>query len=252
MEWISYGDDNTRTFFTRAKQRKLASYIYQIKDDKGDLVKGFDNVGATMMSYYNTLLGNTTRQKIDTDVVNQGPTLSRDQQVHLCQAFTDLDIKDALYSIPNFKSPKPDGFSSGFVKHTWHKLGTLVCSAIKEFFTKREENEDHLFYDCSYAQEVWGHLKQLWSSLPIAPDNIQLLRYLKNYKGSSTLKQVTSAVITSIFYHIWSARNHRIFKNPQVTASQTAYLIKDQVRSRILFLNTCSKKYSRYIDRLLS
>jgi len=57
MEWISYGDDNIRTFFARAKQRKLASYIYQIKDDKGDLVMGFDNVGATMMSYYNTQLG---------------------------------------------------------------------------------------------------------------------------------------------------------------------------------------------------
>jgi len=39
MEWISYGDDNTRTFFARAKQRKLASYIYQIKDDKGVLWK---------------------------------------------------------------------------------------------------------------------------------------------------------------------------------------------------------------------
>ena len=63
MEWISYGDDNTRTFSVRAKQRKLTSYIYQIKDDKGDLVTGFDNVGAIMMSYYNTLLGaqNTTR-----------------------------------------------------------------------------------------------------------------------------------------------------------------------------------------------
>ena len=57
MEWISYDDDDTRTFFARAKQSKLASDIYQIKDDKGDLVMGFDNVGATMMSYYNTQLG---------------------------------------------------------------------------------------------------------------------------------------------------------------------------------------------------
>jgi len=115
-----------------------------------------------------------------------------------------------------------------------------------------EENEDHLFYDCSCAQEIWDHPKQWWSSLPIAPDNIQLLRYLKNHKGSTTLKQITSAVITGIFYHIWRARNHRIVKNQQITASQTAYLIKDQARTRILFLNTCSKKYSRDIDRLLS
>ena len=45
MEWINYGDDNTRIFFAKAKQRKLASYIYKIKDTKGDLVEGFDQVG---------------------------------------------------------------------------------------------------------------------------------------------------------------------------------------------------------------
>ena len=45
LEWISYGDDNTKTFFAEAKQRKLASYIYEIKDTKGDLVEGFDQWG---------------------------------------------------------------------------------------------------------------------------------------------------------------------------------------------------------------
>jgi len=138
MEWISCGDDNTKTFFARAKQRKLASYIYQIKDENENLVEGFNKVGKTMMSYYNALLGEQliTRQMIDMDVVNQGPTLTKDQQVHMCLDFIDMDIKEALFSIPNTKSPGPDGFNSGFFKHTWHKLGLLICSAIREIFTK--------------------------------------------------------------------------------------------------------------------
>ncbi|KAJ8444542.1 hypothetical protein Cgig2_000821 [Carnegiea gigantea] len=32
MDWISYGDDSTRFFFTKAKQRKLTTYIYSIHD----------------------------------------------------------------------------------------------------------------------------------------------------------------------------------------------------------------------------
>jgi len=48
------------------------------------------------------------------DVVNQGPTLTREQQVHMCQDFIDLDIKEAIFSIPNNKSPGPNGFNSGF------------------------------------------------------------------------------------------------------------------------------------------
>ncbi|KAJ8419711.1 LOW QUALITY PROTEIN: hypothetical protein Cgig2_028801 [Carnegiea gigantea] len=40
--WIKYGDDNTRLFHTRARQRKLSSYIYSLADDGGRYVEGFD------------------------------------------------------------------------------------------------------------------------------------------------------------------------------------------------------------------
>ncbi|KAJ8435318.1 LOW QUALITY PROTEIN: hypothetical protein Cgig2_026410 [Carnegiea gigantea] len=135
IEWISYGDDNTRTFFAGAKQRKLASYIYQIKDDKGILLKDLTRGNNDVILQYPIRGAVYHKQTIDIDVMNQGPTLSRDQQVHMCQDFTDMDIKTALYSIPDIKSPGPDGFNSGFFKHTWHKLGTLICSVVKEFFT---------------------------------------------------------------------------------------------------------------------
>ena len=39
-----------------------------------------------------------------------------------------------MLSIPNTKSPWPDGFSSGFFKATWHITGALVCNAIQNFF----------------------------------------------------------------------------------------------------------------------
>ncbi|KAJ8425092.1 hypothetical protein Cgig2_008803 [Carnegiea gigantea] len=142
MEWISYGDDNTMTFFARAKQRKLASYIYQIKDTKGNLVEGFDRVGQTMMTFYKALLGekNTIRQIITQEVVNQGPTLSKEQQVHMGNEFTDLEIKEAIFSIPNTKSPGPDGFSRGFFKTTWQKIGPLICSAKSQDLQKAADH----------------------------------------------------------------------------------------------------------------
>ena len=59
-----------------------------------------------------------------------------DQQLHMCRDFTDMDIKDAFFSIPNFKSPGPDGFNSGFYKATWHKIRPMMCAAVREFFYK--------------------------------------------------------------------------------------------------------------------
>ena len=81
MEWISYGDDNTRTFFARAKHMKLASYIYQIGDTEGNPIEGFDKVGQAMMTFYKALLGEQTiiRYKITQEALNQGPTLTKEQ-----------------------------------------------------------------------------------------------------------------------------------------------------------------------------
>jgi len=57
-------------------------------------------------------------------------SLTVEQQLAICAPFTEKDIKDAIFSIPNTKSPGPDGFSSGFFKTTWHITGRLVIDAI--------------------------------------------------------------------------------------------------------------------------
>ncbi|KAJ8440382.1 LOW QUALITY PROTEIN: hypothetical protein Cgig2_019371 [Carnegiea gigantea] len=136
IEWIKYGDDSTRLFYAKAKQRKLSSYIYTLKDQEGKMVEGFEEVGQAMSKFYKDMLGEqlTVRSHIDMDVIAQGKILSSEQQVSICRPFTNKDIKEALWSIPNHKSPGPDGYSSGFFKSTWDQTGHLVCDAVQDFF----------------------------------------------------------------------------------------------------------------------
>jgi len=65
-----------------------------------------------------------------------GGSLTIEQQLMLCQPFPDSDIKKMLFSIPNHKSPSPDGYNSGFYKACWDDIGPLVCSAIHEFLAE--------------------------------------------------------------------------------------------------------------------
>ena len=44
IEWIKYGDDNTRFFHAKAKQRKMASYTFSLDDCNGRRVDGFEQV----------------------------------------------------------------------------------------------------------------------------------------------------------------------------------------------------------------
>ena len=136
IEWIKYGDDCTRLFFAKAKQRKMATYIFSLHDASGVEVEGFDKVGEVLHAFYTDLLGRTymPHTPLDTSTISLGDSLSMEQQIDLCKAFTDADIKEALFSIPNHKSPGPDGFSSGFFKSTWSSTDPLVCHMVKQFF----------------------------------------------------------------------------------------------------------------------
>jgi len=57
MEWLNLGDDNTRIFFAKAKQKKMATFIYSLGDAGGSRVEGFDEVGQILLRYYQQLLG---------------------------------------------------------------------------------------------------------------------------------------------------------------------------------------------------
>ena len=132
IEWIKYGDDCTRFFFARVKQRNLTTYVDTIQDATGAEVEGFEQVGEVMLSFYKDLLGQTPlrRHPIDPSILSQGSVLSPEQQLDLWKPFNDKDIKDAMFSIPSHKSPGPEGFSNGFFKTTWNIIGPMVCACL--------------------------------------------------------------------------------------------------------------------------
>ncbi|KAJ8426159.1 hypothetical protein Cgig2_032641 [Carnegiea gigantea] len=132
---MKYKDDNTRLFHAKAKQRKLATYIHSTHDANGKIVEGFDQVQQVMFDFYMSILGRQqgTRKNINMQVIQLGLTFNCDHHIGLCKQFSSKDIKDALFSIPSFKSPGPDGYNSGFFKATWGKIGLMICSAIQDF-----------------------------------------------------------------------------------------------------------------------
>jgi len=59
-----------------------------------------------------------SRTQLDPQVIGMGNTLTVEQQLKLCAPFIDQEIKTIMFSIPNIKSPSPNGLSSGFFKAT--------------------------------------------------------------------------------------------------------------------------------------
>ena len=74
------------------------------------------------------------RDLINWQAVSLGATLAVEAQLQLRAPFTGKDIKAAMFSIPNLKSPGPDGFNCGFFKTNWQLIGDMACDTIQLFF----------------------------------------------------------------------------------------------------------------------
>jgi hypothetical protein len=51
--------------------------------------------------------------------------------------FTDKEIEDVVKSLPNEKSPGPDGFNNEFIKCCWPIIGNDIKELINDFFEEK-------------------------------------------------------------------------------------------------------------------
>jgi len=98
---------------------------------------------------------------------------------------------------------------------------------------------------------VWREIKQWWNLTPQVHTSQALLQEMHKARGTKEEKQITSAIVSAPIYHIWSARNHALFRSIHTPTRQTVTQIKEQVIHRILYLNTLSRKFIHCIDNIL-
>jgi len=107
LYWLNNGDQCTQVFLAKLKRRKQANYIYSINDAQGNRVAGFTDVAKVLTDFYQDLLGKQREERtpILQDIIDKGSVLTIEQQLMLCAAITNQEIKELIFSIPNEKSP---------------------------------------------------------------------------------------------------------------------------------------------------
>ncbi|XP_016460811.1 uncharacterized protein LOC107784236 [Nicotiana tabacum] len=133
--WIKLGDDNNRYFFSVIKHRRLREAIIQLPDKSGDMKTEQEEIVEIFVEYYQELLGTKGRFR-DYAIQNflkNGKVLSITQQLQLIRPYTGPEVKKAMFSITDTKSPGPDGYGSGFYKAAWSVIGEDVTKAVLEF-----------------------------------------------------------------------------------------------------------------------
>lgn len=134
IQWLDLGDSNTRFFHKTVSHRQAINRITSLIDADGEIVHNQDKIGQMAVSYFQDLLNEEYSVCIPPlDMFER--KVSDQQNEELVQNITDDEIKQALFSIPDDKSPVPDGFPSCFFKKTWHITGLCFIRAMRSFIT---------------------------------------------------------------------------------------------------------------------
>lgn len=76
----------------------------------------------------------TDLEEQDMSVWDCGLQLTEVQATALCQPATEMEVKQAAFSIDSSKSSGPDGFGSDFFKASWDIIKADLCNVVQDFF----------------------------------------------------------------------------------------------------------------------
>jgi hypothetical protein len=114
--WLMHGDRNTTFFHNYAKARRKRNTILKLKDGNGEWIEGKEEMGSLIHDYFLALFTSEVQQTNDELLNRVIPRVTPEMNVALLKPFTVEEVKDAMFSIGDFKAPGTDGLHAVFYK----------------------------------------------------------------------------------------------------------------------------------------
>jgi len=102
-----------------------------------------------------------------------------------------------------------------------------------------KESVDHLFFQCSFSAMVWRCIRD-WLGISREMSTIfSALKWIKKeVKGSGSKTKAKKVALACTVYHIWNARNRKIFEGQTQEVVSTVFKIKLQIYRTVFALDS--------------
>ncbi|PKI58090.1 hypothetical protein CRG98_021517 [Punica granatum] len=146
--WLKAGDQNTAFFHRAVKERNARSSIRVLYSNSDAKLEGIHEIKAEAVTFFQELLGCKDDRVVGISTTQLSHILKRKvSHTHyqsLLSPITEEEIKAALFSMGNDKSPSLDGFTVYFFKHAWKVVHKDFVEGVHHFFSigelRREVN----------------------------------------------------------------------------------------------------------------
>ncbi|KAF5462658.1 hypothetical protein F2P56_018646, partial [Juglans regia] len=133
-KWLTEGDENSKFFHSVINQRRNKGQISKMVLADGRVLCTAEEVHEEAVAYFRNFLSDvSTVEHCDLSRLIE-KKISNEENLWLCAAPSELEVKQAVFSIPKNSSPGPDGFGSGFYMSCWDIIKEDVVAAAGDFF----------------------------------------------------------------------------------------------------------------------
>ncbi|KAL2896364.1 Exodeoxyribonuclease 7 small subunit [Bienertia sinuspersici] len=247
--WIKEGDDNTAIFHSCIRKRILQNNVYAIRDMGGVMQDTPEGIQGAFVDYYKELLGKAkegrTQEKLK-GACNQRE-LNEMRKYKVSKVYSRLKNQSlpqpwaeniwSRYNIPKYRLctwlaiqnrlPTADRLA---------KMGSTIDN-ICPLCTNEEENNNHIFFECSYSKGILEELKQ-WLGIIVKSNQLQkILRWIRRKGRSMRIQKAAwNLAITAAVFLVWQIRNEirhgKGKKDWQWTVEQTKYQVKTKINMK--------------------
>lgn len=134
MQWVPYGDPNTKIFHNYAKIRASTNKLSHLKVD-GNLKVDHDVISEHIVSYFNGLYAGASDCVQNDFISNHVEACVSAVENSSLTAMPDMqEVRDAVFSMNANGAPGPDGFGGIFFTSFWDIVGEDVLKSFQFFF----------------------------------------------------------------------------------------------------------------------
>jgi hypothetical protein len=132
--WLLKGDNNTSYFHKIANGRKRKNTVISLENN-GELIVGDENLLKHATEYYAELFGPEEDHNIHIDQAlwDECEQVSDAENENLCKAFSEQEVKEALFQMEKHKSAGPDKIPIEFYQVCWDIVKHDIMQLFDDF-----------------------------------------------------------------------------------------------------------------------